>query len=98
MLGSLAIGFWGIPALLGTETGGLFIDGSLSLLGSQLFGVIVVTIWAAATAAAVFIPLKAAGLLRLDTEGEEMGIDAFEHDASLYGDILPVPGKVSAGD
>ncbi len=98
MLGSLAIGFWGIPALLGTETGGLLIDGSLSLLGSQLFGVIVVTIWAAATAAAVFIPLKAAGLLRLDTEGEEMGIDAFEHDASLYGDILPVPGKVSAGD
>jgi Amt family ammonium transporter len=97
MLGSLAIGFWGVPGLLGAETGGLFIDGSVDLLISQVIGVVVVTIWATATAAAVFVALKSMGLLRLDIEGEEVGIDAFEHDASLYGDILPVPGKVSAG-
>jgi ammonium transporter, Amt family len=95
-LGSLAIGFWGIPAL--TETaGGLFMGGGFTLLGIQLAGVVVVAIWATVTGVAVFVPLKMAGLLRINEKAEEMGIDAYEHDAALYGHILQIiPDKKSA--
>lgn len=101
MLGTLAIGFWGVPELLGTETGGLFIDGSFSLLTSQIIAVVVVTLWAAITGGIMFGALKAMGLLRMHSAGDKVGIDAYEHDASLYGDILmtlPVPSEEPAGD
>lgn len=96
MLGSLAIGFWGVPTLLGAETGGLFVDGSIALLLTQLSGVVVVTIWAVVTGVVMFVPLKMAGILRLSDEGLDMGIDAYEHDAHLYGHILEVRGIKSA--
>lgn len=98
ILGSLAIGFWGVPGLLGAETGGLFIDGSFGLLGAQLFGVSVVAAFAVVTGVAMFVPLKALGLLRVSTDADTVGIDAYEHDANLYGDILPVPMTEGAGD
>lgn len=100
MLGSLAIGFWGVPGLLGAETGGLFVDGSFALLGAQAFGVVVVAAFATVTGIAMFVPLKALGLLRISDEAGKVGIDSYEHDASLYGDILPVPTPATepAGD
>lgn len=89
MLGTLAIGFWGAPELLGEGANyGLFLGGGFALLGSQLYAVVVVTIWAAVTGIIMFGALNAMGLLRMSSEADEIGIDAHEHDASLYGDIL----------
>ncbi len=101
MLGTLAVGFWGIPELLGADVGGLFITGSLSLLMTQGFAVLVVTVWATVTGGIMFTVLNAMGLLRMHEAAEEIGIDAYEHDASLYGDILitlPEPSLEPAGD
>ncbi len=96
-LGSLAIGFWGIPEL--TETaGGLFMGGGFALLGTQLYGVVIVAVWATVTGVLMFGALKAAGLLRMPTGADEVGIDAYEHGASIYGDILPIPSAEPAGD
>ena len=49
----------------------------------------------------MFGSLKAMGILRMHETAEEIGIDAYEHDASLYGDILitlPEPSIAPAGD
>lgn len=98
-LGSLAIGFWGIPALTGTD-GGLFMGGGLDLLIVQLTGVVIVAVWAVATGVITFGALKAVGLLRMPEGAEAIGIDAYEHGASLWPNILPIPEDTSgaAGD
>ncbi len=101
MLGTLAIGFWGVPELLGADAGGLFLGGGFALLISQGIAVIVVTAWAAVTAIIMFSALNAMGLLRMHEAADEIGIDMYEHDASLYGDILitlPTPSTEPAGD
>lgn len=93
-LGTLAIGFWGVPELLGLENGGLFLGGGVSLLISQLIAVVAVTIWCVVTATIMFGALRAVGLLRISEGGEVIGIDAYEHGASLWPDVLPVPEDV----
>ncbi|MGJ3237198.1 MAG: ammonium transporter [Anaerolineae bacterium] len=102
MLGTLAIGFWGVPELLGTENGGLFVaGGNLDLLIAQAISVIVVTVWAAGTGIVMFGSLRALGILRMHESGDEIGIDLHEHEASLYGDILltlPKPVEGPVGD
>ncbi|MEO0596636.1 MAG: ammonium transporter, partial [Chloroflexota bacterium] len=86
MLGTLAIGFWGAPELLGDGNPyGLFLGGGVELLISQVIAVVVVTLWAAVTAVIMFGALNAVGLLRMSDAANEIGIDAHEHDASLYG-------------
>lgn len=102
MLGTLAIGFWGVPELLGEgATGGLFMGGGISLLTSQAIAVVVVTVWAAATGILLFGALNAMGILRMHEGADEVGIDAYEHNASLYGDVLltlPEPSEGPVGD
>lgn len=100
MLGTLAIGFLGLPSL--TETsGGLFLGGGFELLGIQLVGVLAVTVWAAVTAGILFGLLKGAGILRIPPEADVIGIDAYEHGATVWPDVLPAadgdaPGGVSS--
>jgi len=97
-LGSLAIGFWGIPALTSTA-GGLFLGGGFDLLVSQLIGVVWVTVWAVVAGGLMFGGLRALGLLRMPASADMVGIDAYEHGASVWPDILPVPGdSPAAGD
>ena len=101
MLGTLAIGFWGVPELIGAESGGLFLGGGFDLLIGQSISVIVVAIWAIVTGVLMFGSLNALGLLRMHEAADEVGIDMYEHDASLYGDILitlPEPSLEPAGD
>ncbi|MEO1165551.1 MAG: ammonium transporter, partial [Chloroflexota bacterium] len=99
MLGTLAIGFWGAPELLGEGAAyGLFLGGGVELLISQTIAVVVVTIWAAVTAVIMFGALNAVGLLRMSDAANEIGIDAHEHDASLYGDILITLPTPESGD
>lgn len=101
MLGTLAIGLWGVPELLGTEAGGLFLGGGFGLLGIQTISVLAITVWAGTTSLIMFSALNAMGLLRMHEAADEVGIDMYEHDASLYGDILitfPEPSLEPAGD
>ncbi len=100
MLGSLAIGFWGIESLtvaLGGKGAGLFMGGGVDQLISQFVGVAGIGIWSAVTAIVMFGALKAFGLLRIPDKAAEMGIDAYEHGASVWPDVLPFGDEVPAG-
>ncbi|MCA9914982.1 MAG: ammonium transporter, partial [Anaerolineae bacterium] len=97
MMGTLAIGLWGIPELTGSA-GGLFLGGGFDQLIAQAIGVGAVALWSAALSIAMFAGIKAIGMLRMPAAADEVGIDAYEHGASLYGDILPVPSAEPAGD
>jgi Amt family ammonium transporter len=97
MMGSLAIGLWGVPAL--TETaGGLFMGGGFDLLISQIIGVVGVAAWAGVTGGVMFFALNALGILRMPTAAEAVGIDAYEHNASVWPDILPIEETAHAGE
>jgi Amt family ammonium transporter len=93
----LAIGLWGVPAL--TETaGGLFMGGGFDLLISQIIGVVGVAAWAGVTGGVMFFALNALGILRMPTAAEAVGIDAYEHNASVWPDILPIEETAHAGE
>lgn len=104
MLGSLAIGFWGIESLtvaLGGKGAGLFLGGGMDQLIPQVVGVLGVTVWSLVTAVIMFGALKAVGMLRVSDKAGEMGIDAYEHGASVWPDVLPFGDEApsaAAGD
>lgn len=98
--GTLAIGLFGAPGLMlavpGTETInlGLFYGGGLSLIGIQLVGVLATTVWVGATSAAMFFGLKAIGRLRVNKIADAVGIDVYEHGASVWPDVAPLPEAI----
>lgn len=103
MLGTLAIGFLGIEELVvafGAEGGGILLGNGPELLIAQAVGVIGVAVWASVTSIAMFGVLKALGLLRMPAGAEQVGIDAHEHGASVWPDVLPIPsdGVPAVGD
>merc|ERR1719240_177629 len=76
-------GIWGVIAtglfasddlLGGAHEAGLFYGGGL-LLGWQLAGVLVITVWTAGVTAAFMYPLKLCGQLRISEEEEQLGLD-----------------------
>lgn len=92
MLGSLSIGFFGLEALTGSEAG-LFAGGGVDLLITQIIGVVAVLLWTLVTSVAMFTALNALGILRLSDEQLAAGVDVVEHSASIWPDVLPVPGE-----
>lgn len=101
-LGTLAIGFWGLPALLGNEMAGLFVGGGINLLITQLIGVGVITAYVGVTGTVMWLVVKALGILRIPADAETAGIDIYEHGQTNWPDVLPMPGvtvvdKVPAG-
>ena len=99
MLGTLSIGFWGLPSLTFNGEAGLFLGGGFDLLITQAIGVIAVGAWAAIVGGIMFTALKAIGVLRMPAEAEAMGIDAYEHGASMWPDVLPIDEAApAAGD
>ncbi|MBZ0296941.1 MAG: ammonium transporter [Anaerolineae bacterium] len=95
-MGSLAIGFWGNPALTGGAAG-LFVGGGLDLLITQIIGVGAVAIWVTLASVVMFTAIKALGVLRMSPAAEAVGIDVHEHGASVMPDLLPMPGSSMAG-
>ncbi|MEO0564468.1 MAG: ammonium transporter [Chloroflexota bacterium] len=101
MVGVLSIGFFGIPTLTWSGTAGLFYGGGLGLLWFQFWGMLAVIAWVTVTAVVMFGALKAMGLLRISESGEDMGIDVYEHGATVWPDVLDIDaekGSVAAGD
>ena len=83
--GTLMIGIVG-SAALGAPS--LLDGGTLDTLGSQIVGVAGVGIWTAVTSFLMFGALTAANILHVDPEADRIGIDAFEHHASVWPNVL----------
>ena len=92
--GTLIIGIVGSQALLesggATHTQSLLDGGGLELFGAQLVGVIGVLVWVGVTSFLMFGALRAANILHVDPEADRIGIDAYEHHASVWPNVLPL--------
>ena len=86
--GTLMIGIVGSQALLGEAS--LLDGGSLGLLGAQVVGVVGVAIWVGITSCVMFYVLNQINVLHVDPEADRIGIDAYEHHASVWPNILPL--------
>jgi Amt family ammonium transporter len=67
---------------------------SLSQLGVQAAGVVVLGVWAAAITLVVYGGMKAVGWARVEREEEIEGLDSSEHDIQTY----PEFGENMVGD
>ncbi len=85
--GTLMIGIVGSEAL-GAPS--LLDGGSLDLLGSQVVGVVGVAIWVGVTSFIMFRVLNGIDVLHVDPEADRIGIDAYEHHASVWPNVLPL--------
>lgn len=63
---------------------GLFYGGGAGLLGAQLFGAIVIGVWAASMGFLIFKLLDRLHGLRVPKRIEEEGLDVYEHGESAY--------------
>lgn len=102
MVGTLSIGFFGLESLTWSEVGsGLFVGGGFGLLWLQLYGMLSVIAWTVVTSVIMFSVLKMVGLLRISDHALDMGIDVYEHGASVWPDVLDIDTEksgVAAGD
>ena len=64
--------------------GGAFYGGGFGLFGAQLFGIICIDLWAAATGIILFWGIKKICGLRVDKRIEEEGLEIYEHGESCY--------------
>ena len=97
--GTLMIGFFAVEELVvgfGAEGAGILVGGNADLLISQAVGVIGVAAWAGITSLIMFGGLRMMGLLRMHSEADLAGIDAYEHGASIWPDVLPLPEEGSS--
>jgi Amt family ammonium transporter len=99
IFGTLAIGLLGQPELT-DGVGGLLLGGGFAMFINQLVGSAATVVWVGATAAVMFMALKAVNRLRVHAKADEIGIDVYEHGATLWPDVLPVPedGPMIGGD
>lgn len=85
VFGTLAVGLFAQDKITGTATGnGLFIDGSLELLGKQALGVVSVGGFTFVLALGVWFVLKKVLGLRVSVEEELKGLDLGEHASEAY--------------
>ena len=90
MMGTIAVGLLGHPALTINKKAGLFLGGGFDLLGVQLGGIAAIALFTVAFSFLMFVPLKAVGLLRVSEEADRIGIDVYEHGASAWPDVYPI--------
>lgn len=86
--GTLMIGIVGSQALLGESS--LLDGGGIDLLGAQVVGVVGVAIWVGISSSIMFFVLNKINVLHVDPEADRIGIDAYEHHASVWPNVLPL--------
>ena len=86
--GTLMIGIIGSQALLGQAS--LLDGGSIDLLIAQLTGVVGVAVWVGVASCIMFFVLNKLNVLHVDPEADRIGIDAYEHHASVWPNVLPL--------
>ncbi len=92
--GTLAIGLFGQPELVFGEyvgKGGLLLGGGVDMLITQAIGSGATIAFIGVTSVIMFGALKAIGRLRVNKLADVIGIDVYEHGASVWPDVLPVP-------
>ncbi|NET01791.1 MAG: ammonium transporter [Sphaerospermopsis sp. SIO1G1] len=91
MMGTIAVGFLAQKELTGKDgqpgLSGLLLGGGFDLLGVQILGVVAIAVFTVAFAFVMFSILKALKLLRVDAKADEVGIDNYEHGASVWPDV-----------
>jgi ammonium transporter, Amt family len=88
IFGTLAIGLFGQPELT-DGVGGLLLGGGLDMFVNQFIGSAATVVWVSVTGVIMFSALKATGRLRVNPKADVVGIDVYEHGASLWPDVLP---------
>lgn len=105
--GTLAIGLLGAPELLLGDyagKGALLTGGGIDLFIVQLTGSAATIAWIAVSSVIMFGALMLINRLRVHRVADIISIDAYEHGASAWPDVLPIPditynpGKSAAGD
>jgi Amt family ammonium transporter len=91
--GTIAVGLFA-QASFGEANGvaavnGLFFGGGVAQLGKQLLGIVSVVAWVAVTAIVLFFALKKTLGIRVDDEGQKIGLDISEHNLEAYPDFQP---------
>lgn len=90
MMGTIAVGLFGHPALTINKKAGLFLGGGFDVLGVQLGGVAAIIVFVVVFSFLMFGSLKAFGILRVNAEADRIGIDVYEHGASAWPDVYPI--------
>ena len=85
--GTLMIGIVGSKAL---GAASLLDGGGLDLLISQVVGVVGVAVWVGVISYIMFAVLNRMEVLHVDPEADRIGIDAYEHHASVWPNVLPL--------
>lgn len=96
--GTLAIGLFAQPELAFGEfagKGGLLFGGGADMLVVQVIGSGATIVFTAVCAFVMFGALKAVGRLHVDKLADVISIDVYEHGASVWPDVLPVPESLS---
>jgi Amt family ammonium transporter len=84
LIGTILTAFFSI-------TNGAFYGKGLSLLGAQLLGLIVFAAWSASLNAIPLLLLKGLGMLRIDPESEDLGMDVSQCNNSAH--IILIGGQ-----
>ena len=82
--GCIAVGLFADEKFLGNENYGALLGGGGKLLGNQILGIVVITLWVGTTIGGLFFALKTAGMLRASAEEEAAGLDESKHGGSAY--------------
>ncbi|WP_414576415.1 ammonium transporter [Anabaena sp. CCY 9402-a] len=90
MMGTLSVGFLGQAELTLNKKAGLLLGGGIELLGIQLLGVVAIAVFTVGLSFLMFAGLKAIGRLRVHPEGDRLGIDVYEHGASVWPDVYAI--------
>jgi ammonium transporter, Amt family len=96
IFGTLAVGLFAESTLTFSGQAGLFSGGGLDLLGVQAIGSLATVAFVGASSFIMFGALKAANKLRVSSKADIVGIDIYEHGASVWPDVLPFPDDDSA--
>ncbi|HHV30365.1 ammonium transporter [Acetivibrio mesophilus] len=98
IFGTLCIGLFAQEGVTSLSTvNGLFFGGGLSLLGSEVIGIIAVGVFVFASSALVWFILKKTMGIRVTLEEEVQGLDIGEHGNSAYPDFAIV-APITASD
>jgi len=98
MMGTLAVGFLGLPELTVNKKAGLLLGGGFDLLIVQAIGVLAIIVFTVICAFAMFSLLNIFGRLRVDPIADRVGIDVYEHGASAWPDVYPIDHLVGLED
>lgn len=90
MMGTLSVGFLGQAELTLNKKAGLFLGGDFDLLVIQILSVVAIAVFSVGFSFLMFGGLKALGHLRVNPETDRIGIDAYEHGASVWPDVYAI--------